>query len=128
MPLPQSMQVSPERRTTVQVQLYQDPWPLIQGWATHNKWKVVGTTPEGVFVCTKGWGSPPPQNVAFFVEGPMLTIQAWITFSFFMRMRSMFILPAEVNVTSGLRGAIGRRQVRNALNELLGPLGAPPIQ
>jgi hypothetical protein len=30
MPLPQSMQVSPARRTTVQVQLYQDPWPLIQ--------------------------------------------------------------------------------------------------
>ena len=43
--------VSPERRTTVYVQLQGDPWPLIQGWAAHNKWKVIGTSPEGILTC-----------------------------------------------------------------------------
>src|SRR5262249_11187276 len=113
---------------TVQVQLYADPWPTIQGWAAHHKWKVLGTTPDGVFVCTRGWGNPAPQTVAFFVEGPILTIQAWIRFSAGERLRSFFMLPPEINVGSGVKGALARRSVRNMVNELLGHLGAPPIQ
>ena len=73
-----------------------------------------------------GWGKP--QNVAFHLEGNVLTIQAWVRFSTMQRIQSFFILPAEINISSGARGALGRRQLRTKLNELLGHLGAPAVQ
>ena len=118
----------PDKRTTVQLQVAQDPWPLIAGWIQHHKWKSVGPAPEnGLWVATRGWGNPPPQSVAFHLEGYVLTIQAWVRFSFGERLRSLFVLPDEINVGSGARGLLARRAVRNELNELLGHLGAPHL-
>jgi hypothetical protein len=123
-----SMQVPPERRTTVQVQLHQDPWPLIFGWGQHHKFTPLGNPQEGLVVFQRGWGSVKPHNVAFYIAGNILTIQAWVCFSGLERLRSLFILPAEINVSSGARGLLARRIVRNQVNELLAHMGAPPIQ
>ncbi len=122
-----SMQgIDPKKRTTIQIQLYQDPWPLIMGWGQHHKLKMLGTPQEGLVVFQKGWGV---QNIAFNVEGTILTIQAWVRFSTLERIRSMFILPAEMGAESGgMRGVLGRRFLRNMVNEILAHLQAPQIQ
>jgi hypothetical protein len=122
------MQVPPARRTTVQVQVWQDPRPLIAGWATHHKYEAAGPPFEGMMVYHRGWGATKAHMVAFHLEGNVLTIQACVRFTGLERLRSLFILPAEINVGPGGRGILARRKVRGELNELLGHLGAPPIQ
>lgn len=123
-----ALQARVAKRTTVQLQLFQDPWPMIFGWGQHHKYTPVGTPQEGLVLFQRGWGSVKAHNVAFNVEGNVLTIQAWIAFTTMERLRSLFILPDEIDVGSGARGVIARRKVRGELNELLGHLHAPPIQ
>jgi hypothetical protein len=125
---PLMQQVPPARRTTVQVQLWQDPWPLITGWAAHHKYEAAGPPFEGMMVYQRGWGANKPHLVVFHIDGNLLTIQACIRFSGLERLRSLFILPAEINIGAGGRGVLARRKVRGEVNELLGHLGAPPIQ
>ncbi|HTJ45221.1 MAG TPA: hypothetical protein VL463_24110 [Kofleriaceae bacterium] len=127
-PLMAQFAQQPEKRTTIQLQVYQDPWALIAGWGQHHKWKTIGPAPEqGLWVMTRGWANPAPQNIAFHLEGYVLTLQAWVRFSGMERLRSFFILPAEINISSGGRGLLARRSVRNDVNELLGHLGAPQL-
>ena len=112
----------------MQIQVWQDPWPLITGWAQHHKYEAAGPPFEGMMVYQRGWGLHKPHLVAFHIEGNVLTIQACVRFSPLERFRSLFLLPAEINVGSGGRGVLARRKVRGEVNELLGHLGAPPIQ
>ena len=119
------LQVPPGRRTTVQVQLHQDPWPLIAGWAQHHTLTQGGPPFDGLVVFSRALGQ---QHVAFLIEGTVLTLQAWISIPMIMRMRSLFILPAELPVASGgLRATIARKRLRVVVNELLAHLQAPPI-
>jgi hypothetical protein len=124
-PLHALMQAPPGRRTTVQVQLYQDPWPLIAGWAQHHKLTQLGPPLDGLVVFSRAVGQ---QHVAILVQGTILTLQTWISIPMIMRLRSLFILPAELPTASGgLRATIARKRLRAAVNELLGHLQAPPI-
>jgi hypothetical protein len=94
-------QVPPARRTTVQVQRCQDPWPLIAGSAAHHEYEAAGLPFEGMMVYQRGWGATKPHLVAFHIEHDILAIQACIRFSGLERLRSLFILPAEINIGSG---------------------------
>jgi len=115
----------PNKRTTVQVQLRQDPWPLIAGWAQQHKLVQAGPPMDGLVVFNRTYNQ---QHVAFLVQGTVLVVQAWISISMMMRIRSLFILPSEIHIGSGgMRAAIGRKALRKIVNELLGHLGAPPI-
>ena len=72
------MQAGAARRTTVQVQLYQDPWPLLTGWANHKKFVAAGAMHEGLMAFERGFGSTKPQVAAFCQNGTILWVQAWV--------------------------------------------------
>ncbi|KAB2896493.1 MAG: hypothetical protein F9K40_14375 [Kofleriaceae bacterium] len=120
------MNMSQEVRTTVHVQCYQDPFPLVGGWAAHHKFKEVAPPDDGLWVFNRGWNGA--QFVAFLLQPPWLTVQASIRFSFGDRLRSFFILPDEMHIRSGgARGVLARSQLRGDVNDLLMRLGAQPV-
>lgn len=115
-------------RTTLQFEQTADPWPVIEQWADANGYKP--KPPEGdVRVWQKGLGFlvAPMMLKARFDSGT-LYLEAWIKMNLFVRLMSLFILPAEMGIESGgIRAMAPRSIARKAVNKLLTELGQPPI-
>jgi len=61
-------------------------------------------------------------------ENQEINIEAWISANLFVRIMSLFILPAEMGIESGgFRAVLPRSIARTAVNKLLAQLGQPPI-
>jgi hypothetical protein len=56
-------------------------------------------------------------------------MEVWVRVSFFVRLQSLFMLPAQMGVESGgMRGVVPRKMARNSVNKLLEQLGQPLIE
>lgn len=115
------------KRTTVQLQVQGDPWPVLLAWCQARGYnQTLATADARVF--KKGLGFwVAPRKLAAHVVGDTLTLQAWVHGTFIARLFSFFILPAEMPITSGWRGALPRKMMRTEFNQLLQDFGAPPV-
>jgi hypothetical protein len=66
---------------------------------------------------------------SFHQDGGQVSVEAWVRCNTFMRICSLFMLPAEMGVESGgFKGVLPRKIAREALNRLLQDCGARPVQ
>ncbi len=103
-------------------------WTEIERWANINSFRLKNDS---------GFDRLYQKGVGFLVAPMMFSIrqvdglvscEAWVRFNGFVRLASLFILPAEMGVESGGFRAIAPRAIaRNAINQLLARLGQPPI-
>lgn len=120
--------IDPARRTVVTFAVKGDPWERITAWAKHHRFALrseSGTTK--LFQKGNGmWTSP--MRAQFTVDGGKVELQAWVHNLLLSRLLTLFLLPMEMSVRSGgFRAMVPRSIARNALNELLREMNAPPI-
>lgn len=106
-----------------------DPWPAIATWAQKHQFDRRTPQTDPVKLFEKGSGLwTAPMRVQFTRTGSTIEVQAWVQTPRIVRILSLFLLPAEMNVRSGgYRGSIPRGVARKAVNELLAQVGAEPI-
>ena len=115
-------------RTSVSFQPTFDIWPVVDRWASVNNYKVTQAVGyERVY--QKGSGFlVAPMMVAIRQTGPVVGLDAWVRFNFFVRLMSFFILPSEMAIQSGgYKGVVPRSLARAAVNELLIQLRQLPV-
>ena len=119
---------STEKRTTVRIELREDPWPTLNEWGRQTGYLPmtdIGTSR----LYQKGTGFwVAPMMLAAQVDDNVLTLQAWIRGTFIARLFSLFILPAEMHVRSGgFKAVLPRNMARGHVNKLIAALGGPAI-
>ena len=121
--------VDPNKRTQVVFQMQGDPWPVIATWAQKHRFMPREPQTGSVKLFQKGSGFwTAAMRAQFTQHGDQIELQAWLPISIFARIAALFMLPAEMHVRSGgFRAALPRKFARDAINELLQQVGAPPI-
>ena len=122
--------VDPEKRTVVTYNVPGDPWPVIAAWAQKNGFNPREPQTGNTKVFQKGSGFlTAAMRAQFTYDGAStVEVQAWLPISIFARIAALFMLPAEIHIRSGgFRAVLPRKIARNAVNELLVQVGAPPI-
>jgi hypothetical protein len=116
-------------RTSISFQPNFDIWPVVDRWASLNNYHVTQAAGfERIYQKGKGF-LVAPMMVAIRQNGPVIGLDAWVRFSFFVRLMSFFILPQEMGVQSGgYKGVVPRSLARAGVNELLLQLRQLPIQ
>jgi hypothetical protein len=114
-----------------------DIWPVIAGWAQKHKFhpreppdQIDGPrSGRNVKLFQKGSGFwTAAMRAQFTQRGDQIELQAWVPISLFVRLMALFMLPAEMHLRSGgFRGVLPRKIAREAVNDLLQQVGAPPI-
>jgi hypothetical protein len=119
----------PDKRTTVQIPVHQDPSQTILEWAKRKQFYAKGklTGPTGLF--QRGTGlMVAPMMCQIQVDHGLVTLQTWVRIPMFTRIFSLFMLPAEMHVRSGgFRAVAPRKIAREAVNELIHQLGGQII-
>jgi hypothetical protein len=117
------------RRTTLRFSRTGDVWAVVERWAKENGYQQKQSA-GNERLYQKGVGFlVAPMMLKVNQENHVTSMQAWIRANIFVRLGSLFILPAEMGIESGgLRGALPRSIARKAVNALLAQLGQPPIQ
>jgi hypothetical protein len=116
------------KRTTLRFSSAADIWPVVEKWAGENGYKQKEANgPEKSY--QKGSGIlVAPMKLKVRQENQETNIEAWISANLFVRLASLFILPAEMGIESGgFRAVIPRNIARGAVNKLLAQLGQPAI-
>ena len=115
-------------RTSISFRPNFDIWPVVDRWANVNNFNVTQAVGyERVYQKGRGF-LVAPMMVAIRQTDGVVGLEAWVRFSFFVRLMSFFILPAEMGVQSGgYKGVVPRSLARTAFNELLIQLGQLPI-
>ena len=122
--------VDPNKRSVVLIHTAgRDLWPVIAGWAQKHKFLPRQPQTGNVKLFQKGSGFwTAAMRAQFTQRGDQIELQAWVPISLFVRIMALFMLPAEMHINSGgFRAALPRKIARNAVNDLLGQVGAPPI-
>jgi hypothetical protein len=121
--------VNPDRRSVVTWNMAGDPWPVIAAWAQKHKFLPRQPQTGNVKLFQKGSGFwTAAMRAQFTKRGDQIELQAWLPISLFVRISSLFMLPAEMHIRlGGFRAVLPRKLARNAINELLLQVGAPPI-
>lgn len=103
-------------------------WATVDQWARSDGFFEVEASPTRKLL-QKGRGFlVAPMMVEIVDNAGRTRLQVWVQATFFARLLSLFILPAEMHVESGgFRGVLPRSIARNAANGLLVKLGQPPI-
>jgi hypothetical protein len=106
-----------------------DPWPVIGAWAQKHKFMPREPQTGNVKLFQKGSGFwTAAMRAQFTQQGEQMELQAWIPMGIFVRIMALFMLPAEMHIRSGgFRAVVPRKIARNAVNDLLQQVGAPPI-
>jgi len=115
-------------RTHITVPARHDFSTILDAWAVEHQYLLQReeTTPEGpVRLYQKGTGFlVAPMMLRVLAAGDEIRMEAWVSAGFYVRMMSLFILPAEMTIESGgFKGTIPRKMARKAVNDLLGRLG-----
>jgi hypothetical protein len=115
-------------RTSISFRPDFDIWPVVDRWAALNNFKVTQAVGfERVYQKGRGF-LVAPMMVAIRQTGAGVGLDAWVRFSFFVRLMSFFILPPEMGIQSGgWKGVVPRSLARTAVNELLMQLRQLPI-
>ena len=121
--------VDSNKRSTVTFPLRGDPWPTIAAWAQKHKFNPREPQTGNIKLFQKGSGFwTAAMRAQFTQRGDQMELQAWLPISIFARIAALFMLPAEMHIRSGgFRAVLPRKIARNAVNELLQQVGAPPI-
>jgi hypothetical protein len=121
--------VDRDKRTVVEFQLRGDPWPTIGAWAKKHKFLPRDPQTGHTKLFQKGSGFwTAAMRAQFTQRGDRMELQAWLPISIFARIAALFMLPAEMHIRSGgFRAMLPRKIAREAINDLLQQVGAPPI-
>jgi len=121
--------IDSDKRSVVNFQLRGDPWPTIAAWAQKHKFMPREPQTGNVKLFQKGSGFwTAAMRAQFTQRGDQMELQAWLPIGIFARIAALFMLPAEMHIRSGgFRAVLPRKIARNAVNELLQQVGAPPI-
>jgi hypothetical protein len=122
--------VDPAKRTVVTFTMKGDPWPTIATWAKQHRYYPREPQTGTVKLFQKGTGLfTAPMRAQFTQRGKDIELQAWVHMPLITRIMALFLLPAEMNVSSGgIRAFVPRSIARKAVNELLVDVGAEPIK
>jgi len=119
-----------EKRTIRDFTVAQDVWPIVMAWAQEENYQLlVRQSTETRRVYQRGTGMM-TAAMKLLVEqsGNQVHLEAWIPIGFFTRLTTLFLMPAEMGITSGgFRGVVPRNMARKAANKLLERLGQPQI-
>ena len=132
-PAPQALAhapIDPDKRTVVVFNAGGDPWPVIATWAKKHGFNPRDPQTGQVKLFQKGSGFwTAAMRAQFSYDGVgTVQMQAWLPISIFARIAALFMLPAEMHIRSGgFRAVLPRKIARNAVNDLLQQVGAPPI-
>ena len=121
--------VDQNKRSVVMWSVRGDPWPTIAAWAQKHRFMPRDPQTGNVKLFQKGSGFwTAAMRAQFTQRGDQMEMQAWLPISIFARIAALFMLPAEMHIRSGgFRAVLPRKIARNAVNELLQQVGAPPI-
>jgi hypothetical protein len=115
------------KRTILRFEINTDIWPIVESWAREREYgeKTKGNTWRRY---QQGHGTlVAPKLVEVRQEGTKVELQAWISINILSRIMFLFIMPAELDLGPGFRGAVPRSTARRDVNILLQKLGQPPI-
>jgi len=118
------------KRTVVTFTMKGDPWPTIAAWAKQHRYYPREPQTGSVKLFQKGTGLfTAPMRAQFTQRGKDIELQAWVHMPLITRIMALFLLPAEMNLSSGgFRAFVPRSIARKAVNELLVDVGAEPIR
>ena len=121
--------VDSSKRTLVTFPMQGDPWPTIATWAQKHKFLPREPQTGNIKLFQKGSGFwTAAMRAQFTQRGDQIELQAWLPISIFARIAALFMLPAEMHIRSGgFRAVLPRKIARQAINDLLQQVGAPPI-
>src|SRR5262245_15931655 len=121
--------VDPEKRTVVTFSVGDDPWPTIAAWAKKHRFLPREPQTGNTKLFQKGSGFwTAAMRAQFTHRGDVMELEAWVPFSLFARIAALFMLPDEMHIRSGgFRAVLPRKIARDAVNDLLVGVGAPPI-
>ena len=121
--------VDPEKRTSVTWSVNGDPWPTIAAWAQSKGFHPREPQTGNIKLFQKGSGFlTAAMRAQFTLDGTQMEMQAWLPISIWARIFALFLLPPEMHIRSGgFKAVLPRKIARNAINELLGQVGAQQI-
>ena len=105
-----------------------DPWPIVNSWASEKGYKRVSGGGNQVLF-QKGTGFlVAPQMLQITANGGDVHLEAWIRAGLFVRLMSLFLLPAEITIESGgFKAALPRKMARSDVNDLMARLNQPAL-
>lgn len=127
-PPTQAAQSPSMSRTTVRLDNGNDILQAVESWANANNFKLKSSVGnEKTYQRGVGfWVAP--QMLKIRPENHELVLEIWIRMNLFVRLLSLFILPAEMGIESGgVRSVMPRNIARNLVNQLLTHLRQPLI-
>ena len=116
------------KRTILRFSYAGDVWTVTEKWADENRYRQKESVGQERLY-QKGTGFlVSPMMLKVRSENQEISVEAWIRANIFVRIFSLFILPAEMGIESGdFRAMLRRKIARKAVNVLLAQLGQPPI-
>ncbi len=116
------------RRTILELKAEATVWPTLEEWAKETRFDLKRST-ENTRLYQKGHGIlVAPMMLEVKSTDGILHVEAWIKANFFVRLSSLFILPAEMGIESGgIRAVLPRRIARTDVNKLLKTIHHPLI-
>lgn len=117
-----------KRRTLVTARAGKALWSHVEAWAKQHDFRGAAAGDDRIFQKGSGiWSAP--SRVQITKRDATVEIQAWIHVPMVTRVLSLFLMPGELPIGSGgFRALLPRTIARNAVNELLATLAAPPIE
>jgi hypothetical protein len=124
----QALTRTSNERTILDIPVDGDPWPIVEAWAPGAGFQLKQSNGNRRLY-QKGSGFwVAPMMLELVLDGPKLTLSAWVHATLFVRIFALFLIPAEMNINSGgFRMVLPRNIARGKINELLGKLGTAPI-
>lgn len=116
------------KRTTLDFPFAGDLWGTLEPWAKENGYQQQqGDASRRLY--QKGVGFlVAPMMLEVRQEDGQVHLEAWVRCNLFVRLMSLFMLPAEMGIESGgFRAVLPRNIARSAVNKLLPQLGQPAI-
>jgi len=116
------------KRTVREFTVNDDFQSILDTWASSTGFKLQSIH-SGTRLYQKGIGFlTAPMMLKIDTQDTRARLEAWIRVTSFVRVMSLFLLPAEMGIESGGFKLIAPRSVaRKAANSLLSRLGAPTI-
>lgn len=118
-----------DKRTILDFEYDGDLWAVVDQWAQGNGYKLKASAGDKR-VYQRGVGFwVAPQMLQLEKNGNQVHLEAWIRAGLFVRLMSLFILPAEIHIgPGGLKAALPRKMARGKVNLLLEQLRRPLIE
>ena len=115
------------KRTVVQFETNMNIWPLVEAWAQERDFRPRKRDATSC-VYQQGNGLMVAQKmVQARQDGTRVELMGWVPVNILNRICTLFIMPAELDLGTGLMGAIPRSTARRDFNVLLQRLGQPPV-